>query len=181
MNHDGARFCSACGSPIKTVTTPGVQQGTKAVPGTSSQSKTDTEVQVPQRDGIKSTYWQHKGKPALIKISVLAIASLIAALLCDMLAPSATMRGLPFLTQLGGLVGTAFVPFSAGTTVAVFVRGKAGIAVGLVIITIVSLLMLLGRHTDREMKRLGTSLANHSEHALNRPMPRQACGLTPQA
>src|SRR5882672_2304148 len=48
------------------------------------------------------------------------------------------------LYDLAGLLGTAFVPFAGAMVVAVFVKGRAGIIVGLAIAAAILALMFMG-------------------------------------
>jgi len=48
------------------------------------------------------------------------------------------------LTYFGSLVGTALVPFVGAMVIAVFIKGRAGVVIGISIVTIVYLITFLG-------------------------------------
>lgn len=65
----------------------------------------------------------------------------------------ARTQQIPFTIYLATVLGNAFVPFAVAMLIAVFVRGRAGIAVGLIIVAIVFGLMLLGISIQNKPQR----------------------------
>lgn len=86
-------------------------------------------------------------RPDLKRIAILAGSSFCAYLNIHF-AGNTPFTGDIFI-DFGGLIGGAFVPFAPAYLFTVFIKGRAGIVIGLVIVVAVSLLFLYGQSLER--------------------------------